>query len=161
MKNKLLDYIVSKKHHHFRLECADNFAEKFCQKGLLPIERMTLRFERMMDIEKPIILENELICFLRTIKNIPDIFTDKEWEEIKEKHYIHELGYMSNLAPNYEKCIKNGLLSLREDADEYGKRIIDAIIKLADRYKEEAQRIGRKDIADVLDRVPKYIYTCK
>ena len=75
-----------------------------------PIERMTYRFEEMCKAETPVILDGEKIVFIRTVKNIPDIFSEDEWKEIKEKHHIHELGYLSNLSPNYERVIKNGLL---------------------------------------------------
>ena len=35
------------------------------------------------------------------------IFSENEWSDIKSKHHIHELGYLSNLSPNYEDVIKN------------------------------------------------------
>ena len=63
---------------------------------------------------------------------------------------------MSNLSPDYEGTIKVGLLEKRKSADEYGKRVIDAIIDLSDRYREEAVRLGKTDIAKVLERVPRY-----
>lgn len=125
-------------------------------KTMTPIERMVCRFEKLCKAETPVILPGEQICFIRTVKNIPDIFSEDEWQEIKSKHYIHELGYMSNLSPNYEDVIKKGLLEVRETADDYGKRAIDAIIALSDRYKSEAKRKGREDIAKVLERVPRF-----
>ena len=67
------------------------------------------------------------------------------------EHYIHESGYLSNLSPNYEDTIKVGLLKKREEADKWGKRAIDAIIDLADRYKEQAEKEGRDDIVKVLE----------
>ena len=105
MDKNLYNYIVNKKHHQYRKEMELNFDE-----NMSPIERMTYRFEKLSEAETPILLENEKICFLRTIKNIPDIFSEDEWKDIKEKHYIHELGYMSNLSPDYEGTIKVGLL---------------------------------------------------
>lgn len=124
---KLYDYILNKEHHKFRKEISLAF-----DKNMTPIERMTYRFEEMCKAEIPVILEGEKIVFIRTVKNIPDIFSEDEWKEIKSKHYIHELGYMSNLSPNYERVIKNGLLKERENADEYGKRskMIDPKINL-------------------------------
>ncbi len=154
--NDLLHYIVSKQHHKFRHTVDWNLAQEYSAKGLTPVERMTDRFERLIAEETPVILPNEKICFIRTVSNIPDCFTEKEWEEIKAKHYIHELGYISNLSPDYENIIKIGLLEARKTADEYSRRSIDAIISLADRYKEEAARQGREDIVKVLSRVPRY-----
>lgn len=148
---KLYDYILNKEHHKFRKEISLEF-----DKNMSPIERMTYRFEEMCKAEEPVILEGEKIVFIRTVKNIPDIFSEDEWREVKSKHYIHELGYMSNLSPNYERVIKNGLLYERENADEYGKRTIDAILGLVKRYKDEAENQGRDDIAEILGKVPAY-----
>lgn len=151
MNKKLYNFILQKKHHQFRKEIELTF-----DKNMSPIERMTYRFEKIAEAEEPVLLENEKVCFLRTVKNLPDIFTEEEWEQIKKDHYIHELGYMSNLSPDYEGAIKEGLLEKRKDADEYGKRVIDAIIDLSDRYRDEAERQGKTEIAKILSRVPRY-----
>ena len=151
MDKNLYQYILNKSHHQYRKEIEIKFDE-----SMTAVERMTYRFEKMCEAETPVILKNEQICYIRTIKNIPDIFTEEEWVDKKAKHHIHELGYLSNLSPNYEDVIKCGLLAKYETADEYGKRCIDAIIDLADRYKEEAEKQGRDDLAIVFERVPRY-----
>ncbi|MBQ7901137.1 MAG: pyruvate formate-lyase [Clostridia bacterium] len=156
MSHKLLQYILNKQHHRFRRECNVDFAGQFSAEGLSPIERMTRRFEALAKMETPVILPDEQICFVRTIKNIPDCFTQAEWAEIKKNHFIHEMGYMSNLSPDYEDAIAAGLLKKREEADDYGKRVIDAVINLADRYRQKALEEGRDDIAAVLNVVPRY-----
>lgn len=151
MNEKLYNFIVEKKHHKYRKDVTLTF-----DKSMSPIERMTYRFEKLAQEETPVLLDGEKICFLRTVKNIPDIFTKDEWAAIKSKHYIHELGYMSNLSPDYEGTINVGLLEKRKSADEYGKRVIDAIIDLADRYREEAEKQGKTELAKVLECVPRY-----
>lgn len=156
MSDELLEYILAKKHHAFRAEYTEPLAEMYSAAGVSPVERMADRFERLTRAEKPHILPGERICFVRTVKNIPDCFTEDEWKDIRSKHFIHELGYVSNVSPDYEKAVSKGLLALREDADEYGKRAIDNIIALSDRYRDEALRVGRQDIAAVLERVPRY-----
>ena len=156
MSKELLKYILDKKHHAFRVDVCEDLAEEYSRKGLTPEERMADRFERLCRAQAPHILPGEQICFVRTTKNIPDCFTEEEWEKIKSEHFIHELGYISNLSPDYETVISEGLLALRERADEYGKRAIDNIIELSDRYKDEAKRVGRDDIAATLERVPRY-----
>lgn len=60
------------------------------------------------------------------------------------------------MSVNYREAIARGLLALREEADGYGRRAIDNIIDLCDRYKAEAERVGRQDIADVLAHVSRY-----
>jgi len=158
MSKKLRGYIVNKEHHVYRKDYPElaGLAEEFSGLGLCPKERMTRRFELLSKLETPVLLPEEKICFMRTVKVIPDCFTEDEWAEIKEKHFIHELGYMSNLSPNYERVIASGLLAEREKADVYGQRVINAILDLTDRYKEQALAEGKTELAAVLDRVPRF-----
>lgn len=158
MSKSLFNYIVNKEHHQYRKEYPEyaNLAEEYSRLKLSPKERMTRRFELLTQLETPVLLPDERICFLRTVKNIPDCFTQGEWEEIKKNHYIHELGYMSNLSPNYEYAISAGLLELHKNADEYGKRMIDAVLNLSDRYRAEAEKQGKTELAQVLKKVPRY-----
>lgn len=156
MNKKLYDFILNKEHHQYRHSVDWDLSSEYSQKNLSPIERMSDRFTRLCNEEKAVILENEQIVFLRTVENLPAIFTDKEWEEINEKYFIHELGFMSNLSPNYYDTIAVGLLKKREEADEYGKRAIDNIIALSDKYLEEAKNQGREDLVEVLTQVPRY-----
>lgn len=153
---KLHDYVTQKKHRKYRTTANCNLAEEYSARGLTPTERMAERFAYMCNAEKAVILEGEQIVFLRTVSNLPNIFTKSEWDEIKAAHYIHELGYMSNLSPNYYDTISSGLLEKRKTADEYGKAAIDNIIMLSDKYLAEAERQGREDIAEVLRHIPRY-----
>lgn len=158
MGKTLRDYIVARKHHTYRRDIPEieQLAEQFHAEGLAPIERMTQRFELLASLETPVLLPEEKICMMRTVKKIPDCFTEEEWADIKSRHFIHELGYISNLSPNYADTIRVGLLARREDADEYGKRMIDAILSLTDRYRAEAEKQGKTELAAVLTRVPRY-----
>ena len=105
-------------------------------------------------METPVILPGEQIVFLRTVENIPDCFTKAEWHDLR-KNYIHELGYLSNVSPDYETVLREGMLALRERGDDYVKREIDAIFALSDRYRDEAIRQSRQDVADILTRIPR------
>lgn len=158
MSRVLKDYIVNRKHHQFRkdYEQYSNLSQTYRESGLSPKERMTRRFELLASLETPVLLPDEKICFMRTVTKIPDCFTEEEWAEIKEKHFIHELGYMSNLSPNYERVISTGLLASYDDADEYGKRVINAILNLTSRYQKKAVEEGKPELAKVLARVPAY-----
>ncbi len=156
MNNNLYNFILNKEHHKFRHEVDWDLAQEYSQKGLSPIQRMTDRFDKLTKEEKAVILDGQQIVFLRTVSNIPKIFTVDEWKEIESKHYIHELGFNSNLSPNYYNTISEGLLKKREDADEYGKKAIDNIIALSDKYLEEAKKQGREDLVEILTQVPRY-----
>ena len=153
---KLLLYILDKKHHAYRHTVDWKLAEEYAAAGLSPIERMSDRFERLCREERAVLLPGEQICFMRTVSNLPDIFTPDEWKQLKEQHHIHELGYMSNLSPNYADAIAVGLLEKRKTADVWGQRAIDNILLLADKYQAEALRQGRADLAEVLTQVPRY-----
>lgn len=155
MSRQLQEYIRSKRHHAYR-KPVEELAPDYSEKKWTPIERMTDRFERLCDAQTPVILPGEQICFLRTTANLPDIFTEEEWAELRSRHFIHELGYLSNLSPDYEGAIASGLLAGREAADGYGRRAIDAILRLTDRYRDQAIKDNRPDIAAVLERVPRY-----
>lgn len=158
MSQILHRFLTERKHHTYRKDHSqtDHLAEEYCALGLSPIERMTRRFELLTSLETPILLPDEQICMMRTVKKIPDCFTEAEWQEIRASHFIHELGYMSNLSPNYADTIRVGLLARYDQADEWGKRMIDAILSLTDRYRAEAERQGRLELAAVLTRVPRY-----
>lgn len=156
MDKRLYEFIINKEHHKFRHDVMWNLADEYHKKKLSPAERMADRFERLCEEEKAVILEGEQIVFLRTVSNLPPIFTENEWDEIKEKYHIHELGFMSNLSPNYYAAIETGLLFKREAADECGKRAIDNIIKLSDKYLDEAKKQGRDDLVEILTQVPRY-----
>ena len=97
--NELLSYILAKKHHAFRKTLWWDLAGEYAAKGLSPRERMTDRFERLCAAERPVLLPGEQICFLRTVIDIPEAFTDDEWAEIRGAHFVHEKGYLSNLSP--------------------------------------------------------------
>lgn len=149
MKEALRQYIIEKKHHAFRRKAAFTIPHDFTD-----AERMIFRFEQMCKAETPVFLPDEEICFLRTVTAPPDIYSEEEWQEIKKTHFVHELGYHSNLSPDYERIIKEGLAAQMHTADEYGKRFIRALLKLTERYRQAAEQTGRTDIAETLAHVP-------
>ncbi len=158
MNNTLYNhYIINKEHRRLRKPFSDSgLAERFSNSSVAPEERMVCRFEAVCAEEIPYIHPLEQIVLVRTVSDVPDCFTQDEWTQIKKEHYIHELGYVSNLSPDYAKLIASGLLAVRDGASDAQKREIDAIIALCDRYREEALRTGRADIVEVLSRVPRY-----
>ena len=149
-------YVIDRTNRKERKPCPVDFAEEFAQKGLSPEERMARRFEEMCKLESPAIHPMEKIVLRRTVSTLPDCFTKAEWREIKSQHYVHELGYVSNLSPNYATTISKGFLALMDGATEYQQRMMNAIIGLCDRYKDEAVAMGLDDVAQVLTRVPRY-----
>lgn len=174
----ILEYILSKEHHQFRQGIVPNLAEEFFQKGMSPIQRVSEKLSRVLEAEKPVILDNERIVFLRTVPKLPAIFTNSEWEAIKNSHFIHELGNVCNISPDYAATIGAGLEQRKKEAveglekciknnDNQGQeflaaviKVIDAVIGLSDRYQAEAERSGNKEIADMLKHIPRYRARC-
>ena len=171
MYNKALyDYYIARKHHAYRRPFPTELTASVRDKSLNPTERMMARLRLVLENEQPVILDGQRIVFLRTVTDVPDIFTEEEWAEIKAKHFVHELGYVSNLCGDYGKVITSGLEPIREKLEarlageateaqrlfaESALSGIAALYELADRYRAEAERIGRADVAAVLARVPR------
>jgi len=153
---KLLSYILAKKHHAFRRELDWDLASEYAARELSPRARMTDRFQRLCAAETPVLLPDESICFVRTVKNIPEVFTEEEWRQLRTKHHIHERGYLSNLSPDYASVIREGLWGKRESVDTYSRQSIDALLELTERYRQLAVKEGKQELAAVLERVPKF-----
>lgn len=151
----LKNIILSKKHDVFRFEI-DEMSLDFKYQNLNDTERVVRRFETICRNEKPVILPEQQIVFMRTIKNLPDCFTIEEWEEKRKHHYIHETGYVSNLLPDYDSVIRSGLLAFKKDCNDAAKREIDALLELCDRYLKHAESIHRMDVVHTLKQVPRY-----
>ena len=157
MKKSVYDYyIITREHRALRSPLSAEFVSEYTKTDLSPDERVCRRFEIVCKNEQPKIHPDEKIVLVRTVCDVKDCFSEEEWAEIKKDHYIHELGYVSNLSLDYERVLQTGLLSIKENATEYQARVIDAIIDLCDRYKEEAAKMGRNDIVEVLTQVPRY-----
>lgn len=103
----------------------------------------------------PLIVEGEQICFVRTATCDRNVITAEERAELN-RQYSNFSEFVNNITPDYYGTIASGLLKKREVADEYGRRVIDSIIALSDRYCAEAEKLGREDIAEVLRQVPRY-----
>lgn len=153
----LWDFLILKKGHHpYRCKVNWTLAEEYARQKLSTEARMADRFCRLCHQEQPIIFDGQQIVFIRTVSNLPEIFTPAEWEQLKAKHYIHELGFLSNICPDYALILSTGLLQLRSSTDRYGRAAIDSLIELSDKYLEKAKQLRRWDLVDILTQVPRY-----
>lgn len=156
MNKELYSFITEKKHRAWRHPYAGEDAASFARRELSPRERMAQRFAQLCREETPHILPGQRIAFMRTVTDVPDILTKEEWDSIRKTHFVHELGYVSNLSPDYAFLIRVGLLEAKRYSDAASSCEIDALLDLAERYREEAQREGRTELAACLARVPAY-----
>ncbi len=159
MTNKILyDFITSHQHHVWRRESVPSHAAEYAAAGLTPAQRMSARFCEMAgeEAKNPHILPGQKIVLMRTLPGGPDVLTADEWEEIKKDHFIHEAGYISNICPDHMTLVKLGFKAAREGADPLAVADLDALSALCESYREEAVRMGREDVAEVLAKVPEY-----
>jgi len=159
MTNRTLyDFITSRSHHAWRRPSLPSRAAEYAEAGLTPAGRMAARFCEMAgeEAKNPHILPGQKIVLMRTLPNGPDVLTPAEWDKIREKHFIHESGYISNICPDHMSLVKTGFRAARENADPLSAACLDALSALCDSYREEAMRTGREDVAKVLSRVPEY-----
>lgn len=174
---RLLDGVVQKKHHQHRQEKDENvllsFTSSLKEKDLSDILRAQKRLSWVLENEKPVILPHEKIVFFRTIQQIPEIFTEDEWVDIKKRHYIHELGRVCNINSNYGYTIEVGLEQRRKEilqsigihkfqGDNGGVEFLETVLQsiddtlnLVNRYATLAAEIGEKDISQMLKRIPR------
>ena len=155
----LMHFQWERLHHAARIQLPEGMALTFRDPSVSEAARTSLRLKQSLELETPYIFENELIAFTRTVPNLPRIFNDIEWASITETHFIHELGNVSNLSPDYGRVISSGLLSLKErlsDSELHAamRTSIDAVLELTSRYEAAAREKGYGDLADTLARVP-------
>ncbi len=168
----LYEQVLNKNHHALRKPFNKSIASDFTNRNILPVTRMAMRLKDVLSQETPAILDGQRIVFIRTVTDVPSIFEEDEWAEINSKHFIHELGYISNICADYGSTIAVGLdkrldeinarlqkAKAENDTDaitflEAAAAQINSVFSLCDRYKALAKDLGREDIVKVLDVVP-------
>lgn len=163
---QMLRSLRAKEHRAVRRDVSFPPAEEMAQ--LTPAQRVTVRLCQVLEAELPIVRPQERIAFQRTVKQLPPLFTETEWQDISQSHYTHEQWRVCNISPDYERVIRNGLLYERRHCEERSKtadeqqkafllgviQSIDAVLALVERYRKEAERVGNSFVADLLSRVP-------
>ena len=150
-----------RKHFAARIPVPKGIEKEYRKAELPDYMRTAVRLENALQLETPFFFEGELIAFTRTVPDLPFIYSDDEWEEIRKEHFIHENGRISNLSPDYGKVIEKGLLHFREQLTQAPyhqamQKSIDAVLELTKRYEDTAREKGLTELADVLARVPRY-----
>jgi hypothetical protein len=169
-------FIVDKRHFEYRRQLDEEECSAltlgFAADGLSDVERAARRLSWMLEREQPVILENEMIVFTKTLSGLPNLHTPEEWNAIRSTYYIHELGRVCNICSDFASTIAVGLSQRRREVlesrerhqiagDAEAVRFLDAVIRgiddvdgLVHRYAMEALRCGREDVYDLLSRVP-------
>jgi formate C-acetyltransferase len=120
--------------------------------------------------QNPVIEAGDRIVFARTVKRVPPVYDEAAWSQLTKGRTLHELGPISNICADWGMVLSEGLEGRKQAAVDARKRVadnpesrefldcaletIDAALLLASRYEEEARRLGRNDLAEVLANVP-------
>ena len=169
----LLKHILEKQHATLRRDAAWTLAERFSREGVAPERRAAEGLRAMLAAEQPAFLPGERIAFLRTVKQIPDLYTPAEMEALRGNAVYHEKGCVFNISPDYATTIREGLDARRaeiaarlrraeEERDDAAVEFltaalsgVDAVLDLAERYRAAAHAQGLVEIANLLGRVPR------
>lgn len=148
-----------KRHHEARRLLPKDMALPYRDEQLSDVARVAMRTRMALEMERPYLFPEELIAFTRTVPNLPFVFGDAEWAKLREEHYIHEAGNVSNLSPDYAQVLSKGLVAIRKglgggELSDAMRSSIDALLDLTARYREAALEAGETALADVLGHVP-------
>ncbi|MBR0459388.1 MAG: hypothetical protein IJJ26_09125 [Victivallales bacterium] len=170
---EMRESLLAGRHHALRHRIAWNLAETFAAQKTPAEMRAAAALEAVLAAELPAFLPGERIAFLRTVANLPELYTPQEWEELRARYSFSEKGIPFNFTPDYASAIHIGLDALatnisqrieqaRQDGDSEGAsflaaglRGVQAVIDLAERYRIAAEKEGLAEIAANLAVVPR------
>ena len=157
-------------HRVGRGAAAPDLLPEFEQGGLSWPRRAARLVHRMCEAERPLMESDERIVFTRTVPAVAPLYDAAEWKRRTAGRTLHELGPISNICADWGMVLGQGLSGRRAAALETRARrardaeavefldcaieTIDAVIDLAARYRQEAERLGMVEVAAVLARVP-------
>ena len=170
----LLERTFDKEHRTFRRDVDwKPLLDRFIDEGVGDMERARIGLQEMLKAETPAFMDGERIAFLRTVKQIPDLHSDKEMDDRRAQGIAFgEKGVVFNITADFESAIRDGLgtrldemrarlIRCREESDAEGLEFlenailsVEAVLGLVERYRAEAERRGFSDIAATLAKVP-------
>ena len=170
----LLERTFDKEHRTFRRDVDwKPLLDRFIDEGIGDMERARIGLQEMLKAETPAFMDGERIAFLRTVKQIPDLHSDKEMDDRRAQGIAFgEKGVVFNITADFESAIRDGLgtrldemrarlIRCREESDAEGLEFLEnailsteAVLGLVERYRAEAERRGFSDIAATLVKVP-------
>lgn len=153
------------RHHAFRRDVDWKIAEQFANKNLPPLRRVSEALVEVLRAETPIFLPEERIAFTRTVRTLPELYTEEEVRKMRSESSFAEKGVVFNLCCDFASTIAAGLDARRAEVvtrmsgqdNAFLAAVlleIDAVLDLAERYRREAEQEGRQELASLLSRVP-------
>lgn len=169
----LLDrYVVNKEQKQYRREKRNPYllAEEYAAHGIGGFGEKCQASGIHAQGRKTCGIVDEKFALLRTIPDNYEIFTKEEFEKIQTEHYIHEQGKVCNINPEYSLLMNAGFGKKREEIqklkevyrEDEGKlkeleafeRVLTAISAFAERYRQEALRVGNQSVAEMFSNIP-------
>ena len=166
-------FIIDKAHHQYRHKPSDPFdlARELSAQEAGDIERSVRRLAWVLKRERPAVYPDEKIVLLRTEPTIPEIYTPEEKEALARQYYIHEQGKVCNVTADYEKLLLVGFEEMTRRLQERRQTLepnqqdqrrqllameqtLELLTDLAERYRQEALRVGNLSAAARLEWVP-------
>lgn len=158
-------------HWPLRQSSPINVLDECEAEGLSWLRRMARLTRRQCEAEIVVVEPDEQIVFTRTLPAaIPAIYSPEDWARLTAGRTLHELGPINNICADWGNVLAQGLagrkavaLATREQFQDDPAAVefldcaietIDAVLALAGRYAAEARRLGRSDLADILEHVP-------
>ena len=161
---------ASRAYKQYRQDITLDFAEDFKAQGLSDTERTSRRLRLMLEAERPVVLPEERIAYIRTVSQIPAIHTKEEWDALCQKYFIFDGAKVCNISSDYETTIREGFAKRREEIInaldvhkenreavsflESALESVDAVTAFARRYHDEAVKTGNREVTEVLANIP-------
>lgn len=157
-------------HKRFRSSPPVDLLPEANAENLTWMHRAARLTRRMCEAQQVVITPEERIVFTQTTTQVPPVYSEMQLKELLRGRRFHELGPISNICADWVMVLRQGLQQRREIALATRDRLhadpeareflesavdtIDAVLALAARYAEQAERLGRDDIAAILQHVP-------
>jgi formate C-acetyltransferase len=148
---KIRQQTMDRAYRKYRMAGLPDIEAECKARNLSPMQTPAWSFKRLCELETPVIEAGERIVFTRTTP--------------RYKFYI-----LGNICADWGMVLSQGLLGRRQAAVASKQRLagkaksiefldaaimtIDATLELVGRYAAEARKLGRDDIATILERVP-------
>lgn len=167
---KLRAMLLAKEYRAKRCREPIELADSFSKEKIGYAMRAALRLKRLAEEEEPSLCEWDRIGFRRSTACMPPISTEKEWAEIRKKHFVFDFGWVANINSDYKMVLARGFKSIREEIEQrkadanaaqkeeaeamiISLRAVDTVVR---KYRTAAKAQGLFALAEALSNVPEH-----
>lgn len=132
--------------------------------------RSAFRLAEAAKAERAVLFAEDRIGMMRTIGKIPKLLRKEEAENLYRGRFVFDGGQVCNISSDYAGILSDGFLKRRKQirgqlpryergSKEYNELAamdisIDAVETIAEKYRQEAERMGISELAEALKNVP-------